>query len=888
MTFPEEKGAWMTAVLRARGYQQEALDAIERDFAEGCVRVAVVLATGLGKTHVFAHAIAKAHEHGLKSLVLVHREELAQQAKTKIHSVAPSLSIGIVKAELNEIDADVIVASVQTLANPLRRESVMSAGEIGFVVCDEAHHSVSRTWMEILEAFGCFESTPCLGVTATMTRNDGKGLGDVWQKISYEKDILYGIDHGYLTDVRGQQVTVDGLDLATIARSRGDYQEGQLGEAMISSGAAEVVAQSYLEHAKDRQGVLFAPTVQSAHEFAAGLNAAGIVTETITGTMGREERELIYKRYEHGDVQVLSNVMVLCLDTETEILTDQGWTRYDEMTEAHKVANWNQGAVHFIEPREIVVRDRGEYEDMYVLESPKRSIRVTRGHRMLYRTYAGGQWHKAPVEELAGRALKLPTTGMAEPEHPSDLTLDEAALVGFWLGDGSINRPSGGIEYTMSQSNAYPEIIRWVDDLLDRVGIDYRRYDKSHYPTPHVRWSLARGTGYGPQSRRGVQRFEGFLDKSGPSALSMLNGKQFDAFLTGLWYADGNHGAAADGRPESGFAIYGATLSFMEMVQAVATVRGWTCSLRKETAPRDTLHRQVYRLSFSRRPQHHTTSKFSISREEAPWSPEKVWCVKTETRNIITRRRGSVTVMGNTEGWDAPWCSAAVIARPTQSASLYTQMVGRVLRPWPGKDDALVLDVVGIAGRHKLQSLVDLVKTEVQDGESYAEARQRIEEEIRQRVDAPEKIKGAVAAQQVELFANSHSVWLQTRGGTWFIPVTYGVFFLWPALQEMGDQPGTFRLGYKTSKRGGQREKGWIETGLTLEYAMAWGETLAELDDPTISQKDREWRRRKPSAAQIDFAVKIHAASAEDAMIMRKGALSDAISIALASRMLDI
>ena len=89
---------------------------------------------------------------------------------------------------------------------------------------------------EILEAFGCWVDTPCLGVTATLTRTDGKGLGDIFEKVSYEKDILFGIDNGYLTDVRGQQVTVDGLDLATIARSRGDYQEGQLGEAMMASG----------------------------------------------------------------------------------------------------------------------------------------------------------------------------------------------------------------------------------------------------------------------------------------------------------------------------------------------------------------------------------------------------------------------------------------------------------------------------------------------------------------------------------------------------------------------------------------------------------------------------------------------------------------------------
>lgn len=576
-------------LLRLRGYQQECLDGIDKALQEH-TRVAAVVPTGGGKTVIFAHLIERAHRDGRRALVMVHREELAEQAKAKIHSVAPHLTVGIVKAERNEIDADVIVASVQTLASPARREQIEG---IGIVIVDECHHAVARTWMEVLAHFGCFavdreiehaegaevapewsdiRPTPAVGFTATLDRSDGKGLGDVWETVAFERDILYMIDNGYLTDVRGTAVTVDGLDLATVAKSRGDYQEGQLGEAMMASGAAEVVAQAYLEHALDtspearektplgkmlpvKQGVLFAPTVASAYDFAEGLNAVGIKTATITGTMGKDERTDIYTRYEAGEIRVLSNVMVL------------------------------------------------------------------------------------------------------------------------------------------------------------------------------------------------------------------------------------------------------------------------------------------------------------------------------------------------TEGWDAPWCEVAVIARPTQSAALYTQMVGRVLRPWRDKNEALILDVVGVAGQHKLQSLTNLVLTEIRDGESYAEARVRIAKEIESQYGkngAKQRQSGLVAAQNVELFANSHSCWLQTKKGTWFVPVTYGVFFLWPAATEEGDEPGTWRLGYKHSKRGGIRNSGWIEKNLTLEYAMAWGEQMSELDDPTVSLRDRKWRRTKASQAQQDLAIRLKIADPETVLEMRKGALSDAISIFVASRQLDI
>jgi DNA repair protein RadD len=43
-------------------------------------------------------------------------------------------------------------------------------------------------------------------------------------------------------------------------------------------------------------------------------------------------------------------------------------------------------------------------------------------------------------------------------------------------------------------------------------------------------------------------------------------------------------------------------------------------------------------------------------------------------------------------GFDSPVASCAVMARPTMSLSLYIQQGGRVLRPYPGKADALILD----------------------------------------------------------------------------------------------------------------------------------------------------------------------------------------------------
>jgi DNA repair protein RadD len=53
-----------------------------------------------------------------------------------------------------------------------------------------------------------------------------------------------------------------------------------------------------------------------------------------------------------------------------------------------------------------------------------------------------------------------------------------------------------------------------------------------------------------------------------------------------------------------------------------------------------------------------------------------------------------------TEGWDQPEVSCCILARPTKKMGLYRQMVGRVLRPAPGKIDAIVLDHSGAVFQH--------------------------------------------------------------------------------------------------------------------------------------------------------------------------------------------
>lgn len=353
-------------LLKLRDYQAATIAAIHTRWDAGDRRTVAVLPTGAGKTVVFSHLIKetldawRAAGDGGRVLVLLHTEELADQAAKKLHDVAPHLRIGIVKAARNQVTADVIIGSVQTLRNARRLAQLRRVRRI---VTDECHHGTAPTYRKIYAWFGALDSqlgdgkwnypigpeyradpadldyirrlesgeTPIppgvnladlkaaatpdpvlmVGFTATLARGDNQKLSEIWQSVAYRKDIGFMIRRGYLRDVMGKRIEVADLDLAKVKKSGGDYQASDLGDALEASLAPEIVAKAYAEHAGTRSGVLFAPTVSAAYAFADALNAEGLKAEVVHGQLAPAERREILTRLESGDTQVVCNCMVL-------------------------------------------------------------------------------------------------------------------------------------------------------------------------------------------------------------------------------------------------------------------------------------------------------------------------------------------------------------------------------------------------------------------------------------------------------------------------------------------------------------------------------------------------------------------------------------------------
>lgn len=318
-------------LLRLRDYQREALEDFRSRALTGATRIPSVLATGLGKTVIFAHLASRWEElrqlidsrPGRRILVLAHTDELVLQAARKIKAVAPHLSVGIVKAERNEVSAAVVVASVQSLRAPRRRAQLRN---VGLIIVDECHHATAPTYRRILDHFGALRydtgdadrardwsssGTIVAGFTATLARGDKAKLSEVWQECTFKRGISFGIRRGYLLDVRGRRIVVPELDLGAVKKSGGDYQDSSLADAMEAAYAPEIIARNYAEHAADRKGLVFWPTVAAAEHGAEAFEKEGVSSAVVHGALDRDTRRRLLRDLADGTVQVVHNCAVL-------------------------------------------------------------------------------------------------------------------------------------------------------------------------------------------------------------------------------------------------------------------------------------------------------------------------------------------------------------------------------------------------------------------------------------------------------------------------------------------------------------------------------------------------------------------------------------------------
>ncbi|ADD81150.1 DNA helicase [Rhodococcus phage ReqiPine5] len=293
-----------------RPYQQEAVDAVLHDWDHNIHRVAVVLPTGAGKSTVIGKLADVAYCLGDRVVLIAHRRELLGQMRDAILAVSPSIrpdDIGIVRGAEDNSDAPIVVASVQTLLNDHRLNRI---GPRDVVLWDEVHHIGAQSWHGVAESLGIYEGTRFAGFTATLRREDDVALSDVIEKVSYEKDLRWAIDQGFLVQPRGLTVKIPALNaLNRVKMSMGDFQAKALGEVM--QAATDSIVDAYLRHCVGRQTIIFVPGVEAGEALAEALRAASVRSAAVFGSTPDDLRDAIYSQFRDGVLDAMITVQVL-------------------------------------------------------------------------------------------------------------------------------------------------------------------------------------------------------------------------------------------------------------------------------------------------------------------------------------------------------------------------------------------------------------------------------------------------------------------------------------------------------------------------------------------------------------------------------------------------
>lgn len=278
---------------KLRDYQAKAVDSIID--AIHC-RPILVAPTGSGKTFIAVHIIERFA--AAKTLWLTHREELIQQAAGELRAIG--IQVGIIKSGYPERPAaKVQVCSIPTL---VRREPTPG---VGLIVVDEAAHSMSRTWSDVLAAY----DVPLIGLTATPFRLDGKGLGDIFGKIIVAAYVDELVADGTLHNPR--VFAPSAPNLKGVRVRMGDYAKDQLENAVNTDRLKADIVNTWLERAAGTKTICFAVTVKHSKDIVAAFQDTGVKAEHIDGTFSKSDRSEVLARWRAGEIDIVSNVFLL-------------------------------------------------------------------------------------------------------------------------------------------------------------------------------------------------------------------------------------------------------------------------------------------------------------------------------------------------------------------------------------------------------------------------------------------------------------------------------------------------------------------------------------------------------------------------------------------------
>lgn len=164
------KSANMKFASPLRDYQIEIIDTYLKSIAGKSAGGGIIsVGCGRGKTVM---ALNIASRLNLKTLILVHKEFLANQWRERALQFIPGVRLGTIQGKTFDVqDKDLVIGMIQSLSD-VRKDGDYPTEifkQFGLVIADECHHLGARQFSRVLQKW-CIPYT--LGLSATPKRGD--------------------------------------------------------------------------------------------------------------------------------------------------------------------------------------------------------------------------------------------------------------------------------------------------------------------------------------------------------------------------------------------------------------------------------------------------------------------------------------------------------------------------------------------------------------------------------------------------------------------------------------------------------------------------------------------------------------------------------------------
>ena len=269
--------------IKLRDYQQYVYDKIKEEFRNGAKGVCAVLPCRSGKSYIMAAITDSGCKKGSHVLILAHRNSLLNQHRELFETL-----------ELE--NPNVRIESVFTEARHLGEN-----GPVDLIIIDEAHISGASSYQKVCEYYDCRRVL----FTATPARLDGKplNLADVIVTGIGAKEL---INRGKIADYEYYAPDLN-LDLSTVKKSCGDFNNQELGEKMSSKKIYGDVLKYYEKLGKGQQAIAYCVNIQHSKEVCDMFNENGISAKHMDSKTPEQEREKILQEFKDGKFTIFCN-----------------------------------------------------------------------------------------------------------------------------------------------------------------------------------------------------------------------------------------------------------------------------------------------------------------------------------------------------------------------------------------------------------------------------------------------------------------------------------------------------------------------------------------------------------------------------------------------------